>query len=55
MANAVLQTKIDKATRADAEVFSNLTLDAIKNAKKLVKNSKAKRYSSARELLDDCV
>jgi hypothetical protein len=55
MANAVLQTKIDKVTRADAEVFSNLTLDAIKNAKKLAKNSKAKRYSFARELLDDCV
>lgn len=28
--------------------FSNLTLDAIEEAKKLVKKSKMKRYSSAR-------
>lgn len=55
MANAVLKTKIDKAIKADTEIFSNLTLDAIDEAKKLAKNSKAKRYSSARELLDDCV
>ena len=55
MANDFLQTKIDKATKADIEIFSNLTLDAIEEAKKLAKNSKAKRYSFARELLDDCV
>jgi len=55
MANDVLQTKIDKATRADIEIFSNLTLDAIEEAKKLAKNSKAKKYSSAKELLDDCM
>ena len=48
MANDVLQTKIDKATKADIEIFSNLTLDAIEEAKKLVKKSKMKRYSSAR-------
>jgi DNA-damage-inducible protein J len=54
MANAVLQTKIDKAIMADTEIFSNLTLDSIEEARKLAKNSKAKRYSSARELLDDC-
>ena len=55
MANDVLQIKIDKATKADTEFFSNLTLDAVNEAKKLAKNSKAKRYSSAGELLDDCV
>jgi len=55
MANAVLQTKIDKAIKADSEIFSNLTLDAIEEARKLAKDSKTKRYSSAGELLDDCV
>ena len=90
MANAVLQTRIDKATKDEAEdlfaslgldittairlflkqainqrripfdivppqrEFSDSTLDAIEEAKKLAKNPKAKRYSSARELLEDC-
>jgi len=55
MANAVLQIKIDKATKADVDSFSNLTLDAIEDAKKLANNPKAKRYSSAKELLEDCL
>jgi hypothetical protein len=54
MTNAVLQTKINKATNVDTEFLSNLTVDAIEEAKKLAKNSKSKKYSSAKELLDDC-
>ncbi|MBR6123868.1 type II toxin-antitoxin system RelB/DinJ family antitoxin [Candidatus Saccharibacteria bacterium] len=34
--------------------FSDSTLAAIEEAKKLARNPKAKRYSSAKELLEDC-
>ena len=95
MANAVLQTRIDKATKDQAEdlfeslgldittairlflnrlflkqainqrcipfdivppqrEFSDSTLAAIEEAKGLARNPRAKRYSSAKELLEDC-
>jgi DNA-damage-inducible protein J len=90
MANAVLQTRIDKATKDQAEdlfeslgldittairlflkqainqrcipfeivppqrEFSDSTLAAIEEAKSLARNPRAKRYSSAKELLEDC-
>ena len=90
MANAVLQTRIDKATKDEAErlfeslgldittairlflkqainqrcipfeivppqrEFSDSTLAAIEEAKCLARNPRAKRYSSAQELLEDC-
>ena len=90
MANAVLQTRIDKATKDQAEdlfeslgldittairlflkqainqrcipfdivppqrEFSDFTLAASKEAKNLARNPRAKRYSSAKELLEDC-
>ena len=90
MANAVLQTRIDKATKDEAEQlfeslgldittairlflkqainqrcipfeivppqreFTDSTLAAIEEAKSLARNPKAKRYSSAKELLEDC-
>ena len=90
MANAVLQTRIDKATKDQAEdlfeslgldittairlflkqainqrcipfdigppqrEFSNSTLAAIEEAKGLARNPRTKRYSSAKELLEDC-
>ena len=90
MANAVLQTRIDKATKDEAvqlfeslgldittairlflkqainqrcipfeivppqREFSDSTLAAIEEAKSLAKNPRAKRYSSAKELLEDC-
>ena len=54
MANAILQTKIDKMAKADAEFFSNSALAAIEEAKSLARNPRVKRYSSAKELLEDC-
>ena len=90
MANAVLQTRIDKATKDQAEdlfeslgldittairlflkqainqrcipfdivppqrEFSDSTLASIEEANGLAKNPRAKRYSSAKELLEDC-
>lgn len=90
MANAVLQTRIDLATKNEAESlfaslgldittairlflkqainqqcipfeivppqreFSESTLEAIDEAKRISKNRKTKKYSSAKELLKDC-
>ena len=90
MANAVLQARIDKATKDEAErlfeslgldittairlflkqainqrcipfdiippqrEFSDSTIAAIGEARSLARNPRAKRYSSAKELLEDC-
>lgn len=54
MASANLQTKIDKAAKACAEFFSDSTYAAIEEAKGLARNPRAKRFSSAKELLEDC-
>lgn len=51
---AINQQKIPFEIVPPQEIFSEYTLSAIEEAKKISSDSKVKSYSSARELFADC-
>ena len=51
---AINQQKIPFDIVPPQEIFSEYTLSAIEEAKKISSDSKTKSYSSARELFSDC-
>ena len=54
MARAGTKPKKDNLAENCAKIFSASTLAAFEEAKKLAKSPKAKRFSSAKKLLEDC-
>ena len=54
MTKAKLQKRIPFDIVPPQEEFSESTLAAIEEARKISKNPKTKRYTSAKALLEDC-